>query len=883
MEKSGQSFVTERKRAEEALANERNTLRTLIDNLPDNIFIKDVESRFVISNLAHAHLLRAKTPDEIVGKTDFDIFPPELAASYYADEQAVIRSGQPLVNREERTIDPDGKTQWLLTTKVPLRDDHGKVIGLAGINRNITEHKKMEEALRESEAKYSALVEQAKDIVVILQDGVCKFANRAAKEVTGFAVEEIVGKPFMNWLAPESRDLVAQRYKSRMAGEKVPSLYEAKIQCKDGAIKDIEVSAGVIQYEGRPADIAIARDASERKRAEEEARKLTQFLNLVVDSANVWLDVLDEKANVVIWNKAAEKISGYSREEVVGQGKIWEWLYPEEKYRKEVTERAALIIKGRATDEEDETTIRTKSGEQKIISWYSRNLADEKGNVIGSVALGRDVSERKRMEGELRRYSEHLEELVEERARELRATKDRLQFLLSSSPAMIYTSKPYGDLGSTFISDNFRDVLGYEPRELLENPSFWIDHVHPKDRRRMHEEELRVIRDGHGSYEYRFQHKDGTFRWMREEARLIRDAAGNPLEVIGYWIDVTDRKQMEEEIKELNESISQRLLQKMSQIENISEVKGRLRKIPDLSTGLDLILDTALGDLDMDVGAVLIVDRKDNTVKTQTFKSKKEGIEIDESYPLDKGFAEIEAVKRNEKLSRIVGQGEQSILKTTSIHCAPIYFGKEIYGILAFGSQKELVLDNSDLAILGLYSELASTLFETQSLTITPVKEVARVAKRRFELEFGYSYLIKNDVEKAFQVFADHVLSGLEGVCITREFPPNVRRKYGLEKTPIVWLAEEREEGQTTVDSLQDLSILIQRFLENAKRRVVLLDGFEYLITRTGFESFIGFLQLNKSRFEKSESILIAPILEEALDLREAKLIEREMKRLTAE
>ena len=597
----------------------------------------------------------------------------------------------------------------------------------------------------------------------------------------------------------------------------------------------------------------------------------------------MWLDVLDEKANVVIWNKAAEKISGYSREEVVGQGKIWEWLYPEEKYRKEVTERAALIIKGRATDEEDETTIRTKSGEQKIISWYSRNLADEKGNVIGSVALGRDISERKRMEGELRRYSEHLEELVEERARELRATKDRLQFLLSSSPAMIYTSKPYGDLGSTFISDNFRDVLGYEPRELLENPSFWIDHVHPKDRRRMHEEELRVIRDGHGSYEYRFQHKDGTYRWMREEARLIRDAAGNPLEVIGYWIDVTDRKQMEEEIKELNESISQRLLQKMSQIENISEVKGRLRKIPDLSTGLDLILDTALGDLDMDVGAVLIVDRKDNTVKTQTFKSKKEGIEIDESYPLDKGFAEIEAVKRNEKLSRIVGQGEQSILKTTSIHCAPIYFGKEIYGILAFGSQKELVLDNSDLAILGLYSELASTLFETQSLTITPVKEVARVAKRRFELEFGYSYLIKNDVEKAFQVFADHVLSGLEGVCITREFPPNVRRKYGLEKTPIVWLAEEREEGQTTVDSLQDLSILIQRFLENAKRRVVLLDGFEYLITRTGFESFIGFLQLNKSRFEKSESILIAPILEEALDLREAKLIEREMKRLTAE
>ena len=105
----------------------------------------------------------------------------------------------------------------------------------------IVERKEKEEALRESEAKYSALVEQAKDVVAILQDGVIKFVNKAAKEVSGFAVEEIVGKPFLNWLTPESRDLVAQRYKLRMAGEEAPSTYEAKIQCKDGAIKDIDI------------------------------------------------------------------------------------------------------------------------------------------------------------------------------------------------------------------------------------------------------------------------------------------------------------------------------------------------------------------------------------------------------------------------------------------------------------------------------------------------------------------------------------------------------------------------------------------------------------------------------------------------------------------
>jgi len=97
---------------------------------------------------------------------------------------------------------------------------------------HVSERKRMLEAMQESEAKYSALVEQAKDVVVIVQDGVVKFANSVVKEVTGYEVEEILGKPFLNWLTPESRDLVAERYKLRMAGEEVPSIYEAKIQCR---------------------------------------------------------------------------------------------------------------------------------------------------------------------------------------------------------------------------------------------------------------------------------------------------------------------------------------------------------------------------------------------------------------------------------------------------------------------------------------------------------------------------------------------------------------------------------------------------------------------------------------------------------------------------
>jgi len=149
------------------------------------------------------------------------------------------------------------------------------------------------------------------------------------------------------------------------------------------------------------------------------------------------------------------------------------------------------------------------------------------------------------------------------------------------------------------------------------------------------------------------------------------------------------------------------------------------------------------------------------------------------------------------------------------------------------------------------------------------------------ELEFGSQYLVKNDSEKAFQVFTDKVFNGADGLCITREHPAKVKRRYGLERTPVVWLTAERIEGQQTVDSLIDLSILIGNFLQRVKRGIVLLDGFEYLITNHGFNSFIKFLQFIRDRFERSNSILIAPLLEEALDMKEARLIEREMKPLT--
>ncbi|HDP68893.1 MAG TPA: PAS domain S-box protein, partial [Candidatus Marinimicrobia bacterium] len=137
--------ITEIKRVEEALASERNLLKTVIDNIPDKIYAKDTEGRFIICNHAVAKRMGKSEPDEIIGKSDFDFIEQELAAQFHADEQAIIKSGEPLINHEEPLDHLEGGRRWNSATKVPLRDNQGNIIGIVGIGRDITERKQAEQ------------------------------------------------------------------------------------------------------------------------------------------------------------------------------------------------------------------------------------------------------------------------------------------------------------------------------------------------------------------------------------------------------------------------------------------------------------------------------------------------------------------------------------------------------------------------------------------------------------------------------------------------------------------------------------------------------------------------------------------------------------------
>jgi PAS domain S-box-containing protein len=140
--------VTARKRAEDALARDHNLLRTLIDNLPDCIYVKDTESRFLAANLATAHLMGVADPCELLGKTDADFYPPAQAAAYRADEERLFRSGKPIINKNESRREPGGDWQLVATTKLPLIDSQGTVYGLVGISRDLSEREQAKAAIR---------------------------------------------------------------------------------------------------------------------------------------------------------------------------------------------------------------------------------------------------------------------------------------------------------------------------------------------------------------------------------------------------------------------------------------------------------------------------------------------------------------------------------------------------------------------------------------------------------------------------------------------------------------------------------------------------------------------------------------------------------------
>lgn len=274
--------ATQHRLTELKLTDDPNVLSTLIDNLPDAVYIKDRQSRFVLCNSEVLRRKGVESLSEIVGRSDFDFYPADLAQSVYADEQDLMETGRPIVNLERCVVDRvTGQPTWNLTTKVPLRNAANETVGLVGIGRDITERKQAEEA-------YHAIVDHSLQGLVVIQNMKVVFANRAMAKISGFTIDEMLsgtGELLRGFVHPLDQEMVWRNHQARLDGAPLPDQYEFRVIRKDGSVRWIEIMTSRIDYQGRPAVQAACIDVTERHRAQEALRR-SEARNMALLNAN---------------------------------------------------------------------------------------------------------------------------------------------------------------------------------------------------------------------------------------------------------------------------------------------------------------------------------------------------------------------------------------------------------------------------------------------------------------------------------------------------------------------------------------------------------------------------------------------------------------------
>jgi PAS domain S-box-containing protein len=242
-------------------------------------------------------------------------------------------------------------------------------------------------------------------------------------------------------------------------------------------------------------------------------------------------------------NDTCLNIFGFQRDEVIGKTTLMLGIWPDPHERAKLIER--LQSEGSIRNAEVSMRMKNQDLRHFLISTELITL-DGKRCLL---TIGNDITERIQAEGALRELNELLEHRVAERTAALCTVQARQQVLLQAAPVVLYARRTAGDFGTTFISENVVRQLGYSPRDFVEHSDFWVTRLHPDDRPWVLADLTQASEHGHHVHEYRFRHKDGAYRWLYDELRLLRDSAGVPVELIGFQIDVTRRKQVEEELR----------------------------------------------------------------------------------------------------------------------------------------------------------------------------------------------------------------------------------------------------------------------------------------------------------------------------------------------
>lgn len=523
--------ITERKKDEEAVRESKQLLQIAFDTVPARIFWKSADLVYVGCSRQFAIDAGVGSPDKIVGKTDFDLpWGQTYAESFRAVDRAVIESGKPKLNYEEAQKTAAGRTITIITSKVPLKDAQGHIIGVLGVYEDITRRKQAEDALRQSEEKYRELVQSANSIIIRWDTkGRIRFFNEYAQSFFGYTEEEVLGKSVIGIIVPET-DKSGQNLVALMEDICAhPQKHEANVNenmRKNGERVWIAWTNKPITDEtGRRAEIlSVGLDVTERKRAEYELKKSEARFRAVYEGAEIGIVTLDRKGRIVGANPALQEMLGYTEKELK-QKYMVDFTYPED--IEQGAQSAAQLMAGKLSHYEVEKRYVRKDGR---ILWGQLAASliggtEEEPRLVWAIGMLQDVTERKLAE----------QRLIDE--------KRLTESIINSLPGIFYMIDR--DYNMTWQNKQYEELMDYEL-----NPMGYVDPISPvaeEDKELARQSVLKVFSEGQMTVELRLRYKDGNIRhyYCTGICAVIREM---PI-MIGTGIDITERKQIEDEKK----------------------------------------------------------------------------------------------------------------------------------------------------------------------------------------------------------------------------------------------------------------------------------------------------------------------------------------------
>ncbi len=386
-------------------AQEGDLLHTLMDHTPDHIYFKDQESRFIRINRSLGDQFGLENPIDAVNKTDFDFFTREHAQQAYQDEQDVIKTGKPIEGKQEKETWPDEQDTWVSTTKVPIRDREGRIIGTCGISRDITEYYRAQQALRDSEANWRSLVESVPDIISTMDlDYRLEFINRLPAAL-GLKPQDIVGQSVFDFLPEEHHGRLREACAKVIATGEVAT-YEVR-----GLISGYWYASclGPIRRDGELIGFVMAStNITDRKQAEIELQHSEERFRRAVLNAPLPIMIHAEDGEVLQMSRAWTELTGYTLEDVPT---IPNWLAQTNSQETDgIESHLELLYSSTGRVVEGEYEIFTKSGKRRIWEFSSSLLGALPDKRQLGISMALDVTERIKTQKVMQRAMETAEQ-----------------------------------------------------------------------------------------------------------------------------------------------------------------------------------------------------------------------------------------------------------------------------------------------------------------------------------------------------------------------------------------------------------------------------------------------------------------------------------------